>query len=261
MHSLYLTLAANLAAILVAMTSLWLVSLRLRDVSIVDMFWGPGFALVALLSLLLAPARGTHALLLAALCTTWGLRLGWHLVRRNWGHGEDRRYSAMRVGRGERQFAAYSLRMVFLLQGLVMWFVSLPVQVGIALPAQDSPGWLAWLGIGTWSVGLFFEAVGDWQLARFKADPANRGKVMDRGLWRYTRHPNYFGDACVWWGLYLVAADAGWPGLTLLSPLVMNVFLLKVTGKALLEKDLSARPGYLDYIRRTSGFFPLPPRA
>lgn len=261
MHTLYITLGANLAAVLAAMAALWLLSLRLRDASIVDMFWGPGFALVAGVSLLLAPLRGPHALLLTGLCTAWGLRLGWHLVRRNWGQGEDRRYSAMREGRSERQFAGYSLRMVFLLQGLIMWFVSLPVQVAVALPAPADPGWLAWLGIATWSVGFFFEAVGDWQLAGFKADPANRGKVMDRGLWRYTRHPNYFGDACVWWGLYLLAADAGWPALTLLSPLVMNVFLLKVTGKALLEKDLSSRPGYQEYIRRTSGFLPLPPRA
>jgi len=260
MDSLIGIVLTNLLVVLLAMTGLWLMSLKLRDASIVDMFWGPGFALIAALSLYRVSAPGQHAVLLAAMCSAWGLRLGWYLVSRNWGHGEDKRYTAMRGSRSDRQFALYSLKMVFLLQGAIMWFVSLPVQLGIGSGSQATIGALGAAGIALWLTGLFFEAVGDWQLARFKANPLNRGQVMDRGLWRYTRHPNYFGDACIWWGLYLLAAETGWAALTILSPAIMTFFLVKVSGKALLEKDLGQRPGYRDYIQRTSGFFPLPPK-
>jgi len=260
MTSLPTIVVTNLAVVLAAMTALWLTSLRLRDASIVDMFWGPGFALIAAVSLYLAPSAGPHAILLATMCVIWGLRLGLYLVHRNWGHGEDKRYTAMRGGRNDGQFAVYSLKMVFLLQGAIMWFVSLPVQLGIGSGSEASIGLPGIAGICLWLTGLIFETVGDWQLARFKAAPANRGKVMDHGLWRYTRHPNYFGDACVWWGLYLLAAETGWAALSFLSPALMTFFLVKVSGKALLEKDLGQRPGYRDYIQRTSGFFPMPPR-
>jgi steroid 5-alpha reductase family enzyme len=153
----------------------------------------------------------------------------------------------------------YAVRKVYLTQGAVMWFVSLPVQVACFEPAPLGP--VAWVGVLLWLVGFFFETVGDWQLTRFRNDPASKGQVLDTGLWRYTRHPNYFGDACVWWGLSLVAFTS-WPGvLTILSPLLMTWLLAKGTGKPLLEKDMaSRRPGYADYVRRTSGFVPLPPR-
>jgi steroid 5-alpha reductase family enzyme len=153
----------------------------------------------------------------------------------------------------------YALVHIYLPQGLIMWFVSLPVQV--AMVVEGGLGWVLWLGVAVWAVGFFFESVGDLQLTRFRSDPANRGTVLDTGLWRYTRHPNYFGDACVWTGLWLVAASA-WPGaLTVLSPAAMVWNLYAGTGKKLLEKDIGERrPQYADYVRRTSGFFPLPPK-
>lgn len=196
-------------------------------------------------------------ILLAVLTTIWGLRLGLHLAARNLGRGEDRRYQAMRAKHGDR-FWQTSLVTVFLLQGDLMWIVSLPVQAGQhsarAIGVPDI------VGVAVWTIGFFFEATGDAQLARFKRDPANTGNVMDRGLWRYTRHPNYFGDFLVWWGLWLLAAAAGawW---TAAGPLVMSLLLIRVSGKGLLEKTITARrPGYTDYIRRTSGFLPMPPR-
>ncbi len=251
-------LAATLVFTLAALSALWLLSLRLRDASIVDIYWGPGFAAIALLAFLLAPAG--HSLV-TALTMIWGLRLGAYLLWRNAGAGEDPRYQAMRRHHGER-FGRVSLFTVFGLQAALMWFVSLPVQVAqIAGPpaALDSVGAL---GVALWCIGIFFESVGDWQLARFKADPANAARVMDRGLWRYTRHPNYFGDCCVWWGLFALAVSAT-PGAvaTISSPIVMAVFLLKVSGVALLERSIGMRrPEYADYVRRTSGFVPLPPR-
>jgi steroid 5-alpha reductase family enzyme len=157
-----------------------------------------------------------------------------------------------------RRFPLVSLVTVFGLQGLLMWAVSLPVQAGQLGTAPI--GWLDAVGVAIWGVGLFFETVGDFQLARFKADPANRGKVMDGGLWRYTRHPNYFGDFMVWWGIYLVAV-AGGAWWTVVGPLVMTALLVRYSGAGLLEKTITRRrPEYAEYIRRTSGFFPLPPR-
>jgi steroid 5-alpha reductase family enzyme len=191
--------------------------------------------------------------------TVWGLRLTLYLSIRNLGKGEDYRYQAMRRRWG-RNFPFISLGTVFLLQAALMWIVSLPVQVSMANPGD--PGSLAWLGLAVFALGLFFETVGDWQLARFKADPDNKGKVMDRGLWRYTRHPNYFGDFAVWWGLFLIAvADVSmlW---TIVGPLVMSWLLLRVSGVAMLEKTIGRRrPGYEEYARTTNAFFPWKPKA
>jgi steroid 5-alpha reductase family enzyme len=248
--------AATLALSLAAQLLLWLVSLPLRNASIVDVWWGPGFAAIALFACARAPEG--HAL--ATLFTlAWGLRLGAYLLWRNAGHGEDPRYAAMRRHHGAR-FAWVSLFTVFLLQGLLLWIVSLPVQVA-QWGGLRGFGVCELVGTLLFGTGLFFEAVGDWQLARFKADPANAGRVMDRGLWRYTRHPNYFGDFCVWWGLFALAlaTPRGW--LTLPSPLLMSFLLLRVSGVALLERSIGKRrPGYAEYRRRTSAFFPLPPR-
>jgi len=193
-----------------------------------------------------------------ALTAAWGLRLSAYIGWRSRGHGEDPRYAAM-LQRAGGSPSAYALRAFFLPQAVIAWFVSLPVQA--AMSERSAFGALGAVGVATWAVGLFFEAVGDAQLAAFKRSPANRGEVMDRGLWRYTRHPNYFGDACVWTGLYLIAAQQ-WPGaLTVLSPLTMVWFLAAKTGKPLLESNLTkTKPGYADYVRRTSGFFPLPPK-
>lgn len=246
-------------AVAVLMLALWLVSIRLRDVSIVDPGWGPAFVLVALVAAVGGTGCVGRRWLLAAMTAAWGVRLGAHLlVRKLRDPEEDRRYAAMREREGSR-FVPWSLAWVFGLQGLLVLIVSLPVQVaadrGEALTAAVIPGLVLWV------VGLAFETIGDEQLRRFKARADTSGQIMDRGLWRYTRHPNYFGDFCVWWGLWLVAVTAGGTWWTFVGPVVMSVLLIRVSGAGLLEKDIGdRRPGYTDYIRRTSGFFPLPPR-
>lgn len=247
------------AVVLVAVTATFGIARLRQRYDTVDTFWGAGFALVAVLGFALSAAEGATSIriVVTVLTVLWGLRLAIYLHLRNRNKPEDRRYAAMvqRAGRnpGRRIF----LR-VYLMQGAVLWFVSLPVlaaQVGVFGP-------LAWVGVAVWLVGFGFETVGDEQLRRFSADPANRGQVLDSGLWRYTRHPNYFGDACVWWGLYLLACST-WAGVaTVLSPVVMTLLLARGSGKPTLEKDIEQRrPGYADYVRRTSGFIPLPPRA
>ncbi len=253
-------LAAEAGLVLALVTALWGVSVALKDTSIVDVFWGSGFVAVAWAAYLLGDGSADRRLLLALLVTVWGLRLTAYLAHRNLGKGEDYRYAAMRRRHGER-WPLRSLVVVFWLQGALMWVVSLPVQVAMNDPTPTGLGPLDWIGTAVWAVGLTFEAVGDRQLARFKADPANRGKVMDRGLWRYTRHPNYFGDFCVWWGIWLVALATGSAWWTLVGPVVMSVLLIRVSGAALLERSLTKRrEGYADYVARTSAFFPRPPR-
>lgn len=264
MSPLLQTLLTTLAAIVCALIVLWLISVWRRDASIVDPFWGAGFALTAWMALSLNVSTQGRVLLLVSLTTVWGLRLSLFLLWRNWGHGEDRRYGAMRDRHGPR-FWWISLFTVFLLQAAILWFVSFPLQVAMVHGATihgaaAGLGWLDAIGGVLWSVGLVFESVGDWQLAQFKANPANSGKVMDRGLWRYTRHPNYFGDVCVWWGLYLIAA-AGGAGWTIVSPLLMSVLLLKVSGVTLLESTITERrPAYAAYRARTNAFWPGPPK-
>jgi steroid 5-alpha reductase family enzyme len=247
-----LVLAA--AVIAGAMLALWLLSLALEDSSIVDIFWGPGFVLLAWVIVLQAgwSPRGALA---TGLVTVWGLRLALHLAIRNIGKGEDPRYTAMRRARGSAWWWK-SLVIVFAFQGVLIWVVSLPLQQAILRGGPLGP--VDVLATAVFVAGLFFETVGDWQLARFKAQPANRGRVMDQGLWRYTRHPNYFGDFLVWWGLYglALAAGAWW---TVVGPLVMSFLLLRVSGVTMLEQGMKSRPGYEDYVRRTSTFFPRPP--
>ncbi len=253
-------LLASAIAVAALMALLWLLSLALGDASIVDIAWGPGFALVGLVGAAIGSGAPARRWLVAALAVLWGVRLGAYLAWRNHGRGEDWRYRAMRAHHGDA-FRWKSAYIVFGLQGALMWFISLPLQAAAAAPTPASLGPLDALGLALFALGFCFEAVGDWQLARWKADPANAGRVMDQGLWRYTRHPNYFGDACVWWGLYAIAAATlgGW--LTLLSPTLMTFLLLRVSGVALLERGLSKRrPDYADYVRRTSAFIPLPPR-
>jgi steroid 5-alpha reductase family enzyme len=254
-----LTLTVSLAAIMALFVLLWIAGTIRHDVSVVDLFWGAGFAMVAWLASWLNSPPSTRVLWLVCLTTIWGLRLSIYLTWRNFGQGEDRRYAAMRERRGTA-FWWISFFTVFLLQGAIMWFVSLPLQVAAAMNSQATlNGWDA-LGVCLWGSGVLFESVGDWQLARFKANPANAGKVMDRGLWRYTRHPNYFGDFCVWWGLYLIAA-AGGASWTVFSPLLMSLLLMKVSGVGLLESTIAERrPDYVDYAMRTNAFFPGPPK-
>jgi steroid 5-alpha reductase family enzyme len=255
-------LAAALGFALAAMFVLWLLSLRLRDASIVDLWWGPGIAALSAVPFVLSPAgeRPARSVLLIALTSLWGLRLGAHLLWRNAGHGEDPRYQAMRRRHGAR-FAAISAATVFGMQGVLQWIVALPLQLAQIAPGTAKLGALDAAGIALYAVGLFFETVGDAQLARFKADPANAGRVMDRGLWRYTRHPNYFGDCAAHWGLFVVALGTPWGWLGAVGPLLTTALLLRVSGVALLERSIGRRrPAYADYQRRTSAFLPLPRR-
>lgn len=239
----------------------WLGSLWRHDLSLVDRFWPAligGAGLAAALSLDGGPSpRGLLMLMLAAL---WGLRLGLYITRRNWGRGEDARYTRLRARNGPL-YPYTSLLWIFGLQALLAWIVAAPLLAGAVsrapLQALDVAGALLC------GAGLLIEAIADAQMARFRRDPARRGTVMDRGLWAWSRHPNYFGETCFWWGLGLIAlAGSGWSGAwSLISPLLMTVLLLKVSGVALLERELvERRPAYRDYIDRTSAFVPWPPR-
>lgn len=254
-------LAATAAATALLMITVWLLSLAQRNASIVDVFWGLGFVLIAHIACVAGDGYSGRKLLVTSLVAIWGVRLAVYLLWRNWGAEEDYRYRAMRARHGER-FTWVSLYLVFGLQGVLMWVVSLPLQVAQSSPEPAQLTWLDLAGAALWTVGFLFEALGDWQLARFKGDPANRGKVMRAGLWAYTRHPNYFGDAVVWWGYFAIAlaTPTGW--WTVISPVVMTVLLMRVSGVALLERKLArTRPGYESYQRETNAFFPWVPRA
>jgi steroid 5-alpha reductase family enzyme len=234
----------------------WLVSVQQRNVTIVDTLWSLMFVIAAFAYASVSMPLGPRAQVLLVLVSVWGVRLALYLARRTLGHEEDRRYQKIRR-RNEPGFTWKSIYLVFGLQAVLAWIISLPLLGGIVGDASPL-GMLDYAGIALWLVGFYFEAVGDWQLARFKADPANAGQVMDRGLWRLTRHPNYFGDFCIWWGFGLIALSVGawW---ALIGPVLMSVLLLRVSGVALLERDIGKRrPGYAEYIRRTNAFFPGP---
>lgn len=253
----YVFIAA--ALVLIAfMTACWLVSLALKNSSSVDISWGIGFVLVSWLDFALSPFMSPAKWLVLILVHLWGLRLALYVFIRNRRKGEDFRYAKWRTQYGARWWW-YSFFEVFLLQAIVAWLIAAPI---IAVRVTDGIpplSWLDFLGAFVWIIGFYFEAVGDWQLMRFKADPANQGKLLTAGLWRYTRHPNYFGDAAVWFGLYLIAANAGawW---TIYSPLILTFLLLRVSGVTLLEKTLKSKPGYEDYMKQTSAFIPWIPR-
>ena len=258
-HSL-LTLAIGLATVVVFMGACMAISVRVQKLTVVDTAWPLGFVLVLVTNA--GDGMPAPQLLLLVLVTLWGLRLAAHLYHRNSGKDEDPRYAELAEADG-RSFAQVALTRVFLPQGIAMFLVATPVMVG--MNNLGVVGWLGWLGVVVWAVGLFFEAVGDAQLAAYRAQPReSRPQVLDTGLWRYTRHPNYFGDACVWWGLWLAAGLAsGWlPGLlTVLCPVAMTVFLRNVTGAKLLERTMSQRPGWDEYAARVPLFFPRPPRS
>lgn len=244
--------------LVVAFSALWLLSLAKRDASIVDAFWGPAFSLVAVAGLLIAPSP--RGVLVQVLVLIWGLRLGLHLFVRNHGRSEDYRYAQMRTSQGLR-FWWVSFFTVFLLQAALVLIVSLPILAVFAKGAPRAIGAVDVLAAALVLLGICIEASADLQLDRFRRDPANRGKVMDRGLWRYSRHPNYFGDAMVWWGFALIGVASG-SLFSALGPLLMTFLLLKVSGVALLEKTIAERrPAYAEYIARTSAFLPWPPDA
>lgn len=250
----------GLLLVVAAMSVLWLISLRLRDASIVDVFWGAGFAILAIFYSVAANGFPARQLLLSALVVIWGMRLSVHILRRNAGKPEDPRYAAWRSAGGESYWWKSYFK-VFLLQGVLMWLIAMPLLVAPASPTPDRLTVFDGFGAAVWAIGFLFESVGDAQLNRFKADPANRGRVLQTGLWRYTRHPNYFGDALVWWGYFMIALAVPGGAWTIYSPLLMTLLLMRVSGVTLLEKGLKQRkPGYAEYVARTSAFFPRRPR-
>jgi steroid 5-alpha reductase family enzyme len=255
-----LTMVVTAAALLVLQGLTFAVALKTGKHSVVDTAWGIGIALAALTAFLTSTGHGQaeRRYLLLAASLLWGLRLAGYVGWRNHGKPEDPRYADMLAkARGNRNL--YALRMIYLLQAAILWLATVPVQAGML--EQAPAGALAIIGAVLFAVGFFFESVGDWQLYRFKADPARKGLVMDRGLWHYTRHPNYFGDFCMWWGLFAISYGS-WQELpALVAPLLMTFILTRGTGAAMTDRRMKAsRPGYAEYIDRTSGFVPLPPK-
>jgi len=261
-QELWLVLGVNAAIALSAVVVLWLVSIAIRDVSIIDMFFAVILFAIAGSSYLLSQGVPVRKQLILALVGIWALRITTHLVKRNWGHGEDVRYSKRRTWvNDDRAFVWLSLRQVFLLQGVVIYFVSLPVQLGQVIKSPLELGWPTYVGAFIWLVGMVFETVADLQLTRFRADPANKGTVLSSGLWRYSRHPNYFGELCIWWGLFLAACDNPLVLPTIIGPILYTYLIVNITGQATLDKKLAReRPGYKEYMESTSGIIPMPPK-
>jgi len=249
-----------LTSILVAVTILWLISIPIKNVSIVDIFWGFGFVIVNSIYFYLSEGSYLRSTLLFFLVTVWGLRLTIYLAYRNIGKGEDFRYQEFRKYYGEKRYWWFSFFQVFLLQGLLIMIVSLPLFGVNFYTGTNNLNWLDYVALMIWIIGFIFEAFGDLQLAIFRSNPDNKGKVLNKGLWKYTRHPNYFGDAMVWWsyGLFCLASGSYWP---ILGSILMTFLIVKVSGVSLLEKSLSnTKPQYRDYIAKTNSFFPWFPK-
>ena len=242
------------------MSILWIISVIIKNVSIVDLFWGFGFVLTNVFYFISTDGLGLRKVILLILVSIWGFRLTGYLSWRNIGKGEDYRYKQFRRKYGENRYWWISFFQTFLLQGILMWLISAPL-LGAQYHGQEkNPGILDYAGIAFWITGFIFETIGDYQLARFKADPSNKGKVLSSGLWRYTRHPNYFGDSAVWWGYGFLCLGAGsiWP---VLGSILMTALIIKVSGVALLEKNLiDKKPEYREYIEKTSAFVPWFPK-
>lgn len=250
----------GIGILMAILTGLWLLSLVIKDASIIDIFWGFGFVIIAWFYAFQNgfDVMGFREKVLLGIITIWGLRLTLYLANRNLGKGEDYRYAAWRAQNGEKWWWLSFFR-VFALQGFLLWIISSTFLPSFSIQAEM--GLLEYIGLFLWAIGLFFEAVGDYQLSKFKKDPKNKGKVLDTGVWRYTRHPNYFGDATIWWGFFLfaLAHPQGW--MFIFCPIVMTFFLIKVSGVAMLEVKLKkSKPKYAEYIRTTSAFIPMPPK-
>lgn len=260
---LALNLLAVTAATAVFIGAIMATAIAIKNQSIIDIFWGPGFVVAAVVSYLMSAGGDgddTRRLIVLLLTSIWGLRLGLYIGKRNIGHGEDRRYTSMMRQWKSGSLIVFLIRKIYGLQGVLIIIVSLPVQ--FAMYQGRSIGVIGSIGIALWAIGLFFEAVGDWQLARFKSNPDNAGKIMDRGLWGWTRHPNYFGDSVVWVGLFLLSLGAWWGLAAIISPIIMTRLLLNYSGKAVLERGMRRSRGeaYDVYVASTSGFFPMPPK-
>ncbi|WP_417623109.1 DUF1295 domain-containing protein [Parasphingorhabdus sp.] len=258
-------LGLNFGLLVAVMIILWLISIRIRDVSFIDAFWAYGMAIMASAAFMQNDHPGYLAYMIWALTALWGIRLGTHLFLRWRKDGMDPRYKKI-LGKAMDQqgmsFAKAALLKAWIVQIPLLFLVCLPAQLGILLSGASSGGLLTVLGAAIALTGIAFETIGDMQLKAFRNNPANKGKVLDTGLWKYTRHPNYFGDFCAWWGIWLVAAQTGWPvWIAIVGPLFLSFTLMKWSGAPLLEKSLKQnRPDYVDYIARTSGFFPMPPK-
>tara|TARA_R110000824_G_scaffold149049_2_gene319117 strand:+ start:181 stop:981 length:801 start_codon:yes stop_codon:yes gene_type:complete len=263
--SLFAALGFNFGLLVAIMVILWVISIRIRDVSFIDAFWAYGMAIMASASFMQTENPGSLAYMIWALTALWGIRLGTHLFLRWRKEGMDPRYKKIIGHAMDKQgmgFAKAALLKAWMMQIPLLFIVCLPAQLGILLAGADAVGPVAVIGALIASIGIAFETIGDMQLKAFRSNPANQGKVLDTGLWKYTRHPNYFGDFCAWWGIWLVASQAGWPVLlAVIGPLFLSFTLMKWSGAPLLEKSLKKnRPDYVDYIERTSGFFPMPPK-
>ena len=253
---------ADAALVLGSFVALWAISMAARDSSLVDIWFAPSIAAAAVFGAWFADGAEPRRILIAVLAAIWATRLGGYLLWRNWGR-EDPRYARLRKHVEEQggNFAWHSLTRINLYQGALVVVSLGPIVVAQVGPTPPDLGPLAWLGAAFVLLGVACEGIADLQLARFKADPRNAGKVLDTGLWRYSRHPNYFGETCVWWGYWLVACEVPWGWLTAYSPALMTWSIMGMMGKELVERRmLKKRPGYEDYVRRTSGFFPWPPR-
>lgn len=259
-NSFYPTFQSGIGLLMAVLTLLWLVSLMIKDVSIIDIFWGFGFVLIAWFYAYsnILEEMDLRAQIFLGMVTIWGLRLAAFLAYRNIGNGEDYRYAQWRKDNGKKWWWLSFIR-VFALQGFLLWIISAVFLPSFSIKAEM--GIFEYIGIAFWAIGLFFEAVGDWQLMQFKKDKSNKGKVMNKGLWKYTRHPNYFGDSMVWWGffIYTLSHPLGW--MYVFCPIVMTLFLVKISGVAMLEVKLKkSKPKYAEYIRKTSSFIPMMPK-
>ncbi len=258
---LVISLVAAAVAIAALMGVVMAISIKSKNWSIVDTFWGLGFVVVAIVSFLISIGHGNTDRRVIALVVpvVWGLRLAGYIHWRNHGKGEDPRYTSLLRHR-KGPLIPYVIKTIFWAQGWVMWVVAIPISV--AMFEHERVNAITWVGVALAAIGITFETVGDAQLARFKSDPANDGKIMDRGLWSWTRHPNYFGDICVMFAFWLIACGA-WVGVaTIFAPILMTRMLIAVSGKALLERRMARKrgPEYADYVARTSGLIPRPPR-
>jgi steroid 5-alpha reductase family enzyme len=246
--------------IMIMMSVLWFISVILRNASIVDIFWGAGFVVASAFYFFKTGTPDPRRIIMLTLVSAWGLRLSAYLAWRNAGKGEDFRYRNFRKKYGENRYWWISFFQVFLLQGILMWLISAPLLGAQFYEQGNQLNILDYTGIALWLIGFIFEAGGDYQLARFRSDPANKGKVLESGFWRYTRHPNYFGDSAVWWGYGLICLAAG-NYIAVLGSVMMTALIIKVSGVAMLERSLKEqKPQYREYIEKTSAFFPWFPK-